>query len=307
MPPALLTIDDPHLDKIAQGRRSGKVREVYDLGDCLLIVSSDRLSAFDVVMPNGIPDKGRILNQMSAFWFGRLGGLVRNHVITTDDAEIAGRIGFDSFGLRGRSTLAIKAEPLTIECVVRGYLAGSFTKEFLAATPRDGSVELHGIRLPSDLIDGAQLPEPIFTPATKAESGHDENISFAQAADRVGRELATQARDTSLEIYKRARDHAAGAGLILADTKFEFGLVDGGLVWIDEALTPDSSRYWEASTYMPGGSQLSFDKQFVRDWLETTGWDKTPPGPLIPADVVARTREKYVQAFERVTGRPFSL
>ena len=306
MPHVLLKLTSPPLEKLAVGHRSGKVREVYDLGDSLLIVSSDRLSAFDVVMPNGIPDKGKILNQMSAFWFDNLRGLVPNHIISTDDEVIADRLGFADEALSGRSTLARKAEPLTIECVVRGYLAGSFTKEFRAAVPSGGAVELHGVRLPSDLVDGSKLPEPVFTPATKAESGHDENISFAQACDRVGVEIASRARDVSLDIYAAARDHAAGAGLILADTKFEFGLVDGELVWIDEALTPDSSRYWETSTYRPGRAQSGFDKQFVRDWLETTGWDKTPPGPTIPEEVVARTRQKYVEAFERVTGRVFA-
>ncbi|MES1147428.1 MAG: phosphoribosylaminoimidazolesuccinocarboxamide synthase, partial [bacterium] len=269
---ALLNIDDPQLDQIARARRSGKVREVFDLGSNLLIVSSDRLSAFDVVMPNGIPDKGRILNQMSGFWFSKLKSLVPNHVVSTDDHYIKDLLSsmalergvpsqFNAPYLAGRSTLAIKAEPLSIECVVRGYLAGSFTKEFRSTAPSNGAVELHGVKLPSDLVDGSQLPEPVFTPATKAESGHDENISFDQACDRVGVEVATKAREISLDIYRQARDHAAGAGLILADTKFEFGLGDGELVWIDEALTPDSPRYWEASTYKAGGAQPGFDKQ----------------------------------------------
>jgi phosphoribosylaminoimidazole-succinocarboxamide synthase len=301
---ALLSFPLSQLDSQVHGRRAGKVREVIDLGDAFLIVSSDRLSAFDVVMPNGIPDKGKVLNQMSAYWFDLLKGVVRNHMIATDDATIAGRLGQEVPELKGRTTLAKKANPLPIECVVRGYLAGSFTREYRQAV-EGGSVTLHGVTLPSGLEDGSPLSEPVFTPATKAESGHDENISFDRAADLVGREVAEEARRVSLELYRLANLHAAQSGLILADTKFEFGLDDDGLLWIDEALTPDSSRYWEVATWAPGGPQPSFDKQFVRDWLETTGWDKTPPGPEIPDDIVAKTRAKYVEAFERVTGQTF--
>lgn len=299
---ALLSFPLPQLQPVVRGRRAGKVREVFDLGDAYLLVSSDRLSAFDVVMPNGIPDKGKVLNQMSAFWFAALGDVVPNHVLATDDAEIAARLGHTLPELAGRTTLARKAEPLPIECVVRGYLAGSFTKEYRRAS---GEVVLHGVALPAGLEEGSALPEPIFTPATKAESGHDENISFAQAVDRVGKEVAEKVRDVSLELYRRARAHSAECGLILADTKFEFGLTDDGVIWIDEALTPDSSRYWEAAEWRPGTAQPSFDKQFVRDWLETTGWDKTPPGPVIPEEIVIKTRAKYVEAFERVTGHAF--
>jgi phosphoribosylaminoimidazole-succinocarboxamide synthase len=251
-------------------------------------------------MANGIPDKGRILNQMSAFWFEKLGDVCPNHVISTDDEIIASRLPNPQEELRGRATLAKKARPLAIECVARGYIAGSLFKEYLK---EGGSV--HGLTIPPGLINSSRLPEPIFTPATKAQEGHDENISFAQACDIVGRETAEQVRDWTLQLYARAVEHSAGAGLILADTKFEFGETEDGLIWIDEALTPDSSRFWDASLYEPGKSQASFDKQFVRDYLETLEWDKRPPGPILPADIVAKTRAKYVEAFERITGRRF--
>lgn len=293
--PALLTSALEHLP----APRRGKVREVYDLGDCLLIVSTDRISAFDVVMANGIPDKGRILNLMSAFWFDRLADVCPHHVITVDDGAIAGRIGDASGDMAGRCLLAKKAKPLTIECVARGYIAGSLYKDYL----REGG-HVHGLDLPDGLRDGDRLPEPIFTPATKAETGHDENISWADAVDRVGHEVATQVRDWTLQLFNKASEHAATKGLLLADTKFEFGLTDDGVIWIDEALSPDSSRYWEASQWQPGGAQPSFDKQFVRDYLESIGWDKQPPGPILPPEVVERTRAKYLEAFERVTGRP---
>lgn len=294
---ALLTADLPSLGL----PRTGKVREVFDLGDQLLIVTTDRISAFDVVMANGIPDKGRILNQMSAFWFKRFEADVPHHVVSTDDRDVAKIVGGFRSDLKGRCTVARKATPLTIECVARGYIAGSLFKEY-----RKGGGKIHGLDLPDGLSDGSRLPEPIFTPATKAESGHDQNISFAEAADRVGSDVAVQVRDWTLMLYSRAAEHAAKAGLILADTKFEFGLTDNGLIWIDEALSPDSSRYWEASLYKPGGPQPSFDKQFVRDYLETLDWDKTPPGPELPNHVVAATRAKYIEAYERVTGQPFT-
>lgn len=279
--------------------RKGKVREVYDLGDCLLIVATDRISAFDVVMANGIPDKGRILTGLSAFWFDRLGGVAPHHVLSTDDAEIAQRVGaIDS--LRGRSMLARKAKPLAIECVARGYITGSLFKEY-----RTQGGGVHGLALPDGLVDADRLPEAIFTPATKAEEGHDENLSFAQACDIVGRETAETVRDWTLKLYAQAAEYAATKGLILADTKFEFGETEDGLIWIDEALTPDSSRYWDAGLYHPGGPQPSYDKQFVRDYLETIRWDKRPPGPTLPDDVVAKTRAKYVEAYERLTGKPF--
>lgn len=279
--------------------RIGKVREVYDLGDEVLIVATDRLSAFDVVMPNGVPDKGRILNQMSAFWFDKLSDVAPHHLISVDDEVIAQKIGVNQPELAGRCALSKKAEPLAIECVARAYISGSLFKEY---TKEGGNV--HDLALPAGLVDSSKLPEPIFTPATKAKEGHDMNISFKQAADIVGLEVATQARDWTLEIFRRAVDHAATAGLILADTKFEFGLTDDGLIWIDEALTPDSSRYWTASEYQPGKAQPSFDKQFVRDYLETLTWDKRPPGPVLPADVVEKTRAKYLEAYRRIVGKP---
>jgi phosphoribosylaminoimidazole-succinocarboxamide synthase len=280
--------------------RRGKVRDVYDLGDALLIVATDRISAFDVVMPNGIPDKGRILHGMSLFWFDHLRDVCPNHVLAGSDDEIAARL--DGFGpeLRGRSLLARKADPLPIECVARGYLSGSLYKEYRA---EGGGV--HELGLPEGIAESQALLEPIFTPATKAKEGHDENLSWRAAVDLLGKETAEQARDWTLELYRRAADHARSAGLILADTKFEFGLTDEGLILIDEALTPDSSRYWEASRYAPGGPQPSYDKQFVRDYLESVGWDKRPPAPTLPEDVVRRTREKYIEAFERITGKRF--
>lgn len=281
--------------------RIGKVREVIDLGDELLIVATDRISAFDCVMANGIPDKGRILNQMSAFWFELLADVIPNHVISVDDEVIASRLTRPQPELQGRTTLARKAEPLAIECVARGYICGSLFKEYRAS---GGGV--HELDLPDGLIDSQQLAEPIFTPATKNQVGHDENISFRQAADIVGTEVAEKVRDVTLEIYRRAAVHCAAQGIILADTKFEFGLTPDGVIWIDEALTPDSSRFWPADTYEPGKSQPSYDKQYVRDYLETLEWDKRPPGPRLPDDVVARTREKYVQAYERITGRHFN-
>jgi phosphoribosylaminoimidazole-succinocarboxamide synthase len=280
--------------------RRGKVRDVYDLGDALLIVATDRISAFDVVMPNGIPDKGRILHGMSLFWFDHLRDVCPNHVLAGSDDEIAARL--DGFGpeLRGRSLLARKADPLPIECVARGYLSGSLYKEYRA---EGGGV--HELGLPEGIAESQALLEPIFTPATKAQEGHDENLSWRAAVDLLGKETAEQARDWTLELYRRAADHARSAGLILADTKFEFGLTDEGLILIDEALTPDSSRYWEASRYAPGGPQPSYDKQLVRDYLESVGWDKRPPAPTLPEDVVRRTREKYIEAFERITGKRF--
>jgi phosphoribosylaminoimidazole-succinocarboxamide synthase len=280
--------------------RIGKVREVIDLGDELLIVATDRISAFDCVMANGIPDKGRILNQMSAFWFDRLKDVVPNHVISVDDAEIQARCPQPQPELAGRATLARKAEPLPIECVARGYITGSLFKEY-----RSEGGRVHELDLPDGLIDSDALPEPIFTPATKNQVGHDENISFRQAVDMVGQEVAEFVRDKTLEIYRLAHTHCAQHGILLADTKFEFGLTPDGVIWIDEALTPDSSRFWDASQYAPGKSQPSYDKQFVRDYLETLEWDKRPPGPTLPDEIVRKTREKYVEAYERVTGLRF--
>ncbi len=278
--------------------RKGKVREVYDLGNDVLIVSTDRISAFDCTMQNGIPDKGRVLNQMSAWWFERLAEVCPNHRLSVDDTHIAERLGETRPELAGRALLARKAAPLTIECVARGYLSGSLYKEYV-----QGGGKIHGLDLPAGLVDSSRLPEPIFTPATKAESGHDENIDFETAVDRVGREVAELARDWTMELYRRAAEHALSAGLILADTKFEFGLTDDGLILIDEALTPDSSRYWDAALYEPGHAQPSYDKQFVRDYLEQTGWDKRPPGPELPDEIVRKTREKYLDAYRLITGQ----
>lgn len=290
---ALLTTELPGLPT----PRRGKVREVYDLGEYLLIVSTDRLSAFDVVMENGVPDKGRVLNQLSAFWFERLRGVCPNHLITVDDQKIAESVSFLSPELRGRSALAKKAKPLSIECVARGYITGSLFKEYVASGGR-----VHDLDLPGGLMDGSALPEPIFTPATKAESGHDENISFGQAADRVGKETAELAMRWTLELFRLAQQHASECGLILADTKFEFGHTNEGLIWIDEALTPDSSRYWEADQWTPGKPQPSYDKQFVRDYLESIGWNKQPPGPRLPDEIIAKTRAKYLEAYRLLTG-----
>jgi phosphoribosylaminoimidazole-succinocarboxamide synthase len=280
--------------------RIGKVREVYDLGTELLIVATDRISAFDCIMANGIPDKGAILTQMSAYWFAELADVCPNHILSTDDATIQARCPKPQPELAGRATLAKKAQPLPIECIARGYIAGSLYKEY-----KQSGGQIHGLNLPDGLIDSDRLPEPIFTPATKAESGHDENIDFARMVDTVGQEVADLARTWTLTLYQRAVTRCAEVGIILADTKFEFGLTDDGLILIDEALTPDSSRFWDAELYAPGKSQASFDKQFVRDFLEASSWDKVPPGPALPEDVVQQTRAKYLEAFRRVTGRPF--
>ncbi|MFN3683100.1 MAG: phosphoribosylaminoimidazolesuccinocarboxamide synthase [Fimbriimonadaceae bacterium] len=282
------------------GPRRGKVREVYDLGRTLLVVATDRLSAFDVVMANGVPDKGKLLTQMSNFWFELLKDVCPNHLLVTENATIQKSLPQPAPELNGRSVIVRKARPLPIECIARGYISGSLYKDY-----RRYGGDIHGLRLPEGLRESDRLPEPIFTPSTKAQSGHDENISFQKAVDLVGWETAEKVRDWTLELYRRAREHAQGCGLILADTKFEFGETDDGLIWIDEALTPDSSRFWDASQYRPGGPQPSYDKQFVRDYLEQIGWDKQPPGPSLPESVILKTREKYIQAFERITGRPF--
>lgn len=287
----------------------GKVRDVYDLGDTLLLVATDRISAFDAVMPNGIPDKGRVLTQLSRWWFLHLRPLVPTHYITTDSAFIVSRLQEAGAqvtpelraALQGRAMLGVKAEALPIECVVRGYLAGSLWKEYQEAGGAHRAVTLHDISLPAGLRESERLPQPIFTPATKATSGHDENISQAQAAAIASEDLVRRAEEISLTLYAAAFDRAHRAGLILADTKFEFGLHRGVLTWIDEALTPDSSRYWDEATYAPGHSQPSYDKQYVRDWLSASGWNKEPPAPKLPDDVVARTAEKYREAYRRLT------
>jgi phosphoribosylaminoimidazole-succinocarboxamide synthase len=278
--------------------RRGKVRDIYDLGDRLLLVSTDRISAFDWVLPSGIPDKGRVLTQIAAFWFDLLGE--PNHLVTTDVDRMELPEGVDRSTLRGRATLCRKAEVVPIECVVRGYLAGSGWKEY----QQHGTV--CGIRLPEGLTESARLPEPIFTPATKAATGHDENIPLERVVEIVGTETAETLLRRSLAIFERGAEYARSRGILIADTKFEFGRADGELILIDEVLTPDSSRFWPADRYEPGHGQPSFDKQFVRDWLLSTDWDKNSPPPSLPDDVVARTREKYVEAYERLTGRKFA-
>ena len=276
--------------------KRGKVRDVYELGDKLLVVATDRLSAFDVVLPTGIPGKGVLLTQMSLFWFELLKDVLPNHVVTADVSEYPAELRAYRDQLEGRSMLVQKTDVMPIECVVRGYIVGSGWKDY----KRTGAI--CGIALPAGLSESDRLEPPIFTPATKAETGHDENISYETMVETVGRERAAEARRVSLEIYERARAHAEARGIVVADTKFEFGVRDGRLIWIDEALTPDSSRFWPRDAYAPGRSQPSFDKQFVRDYLETLDWDKQPPGPELPPEVVARTVEKYVEAYERLRG-----
>ncbi|MGH9574805.1 MAG: phosphoribosylaminoimidazolesuccinocarboxamide synthase [Candidatus Acidiferrales bacterium] len=275
-------------------RGRGKVRDIYEVGDDLLIVATDRLSAFDVVLPTPIPDKGRVLTQLSLFWFERLAGIVPHHVITA--SRFGGVLAPYADMLDGRAMLVRRTEPLPVECVVRGYIVGSGWKDY----QKTGAI--CGIPLPTGLRESDKLPQPIFTPSTKATTGHDENISFDQTVERIGRPLTEKIRDVSIELYSRASEYASARGIIIADTKFEFGLLNGELIWIDEALTPDSSRFWPASQYQPGVAQQSFDKQYVRDYLERIGWNKQPPGPALPPDVVAATREKYREAYQRVTG-----
>ena len=288
--------------KIAGAKPSrGKVRDIYDLGDKLLIVASDRISAFDVIMTNGIPYKGIVLTQISKFWFEFLAGVVEHHLISDDVADFPQPFRDHADQLAGRSMLVKKVKVLPIECVVRGYLAGSGWKEYQTS----GTV--CGVKLPSGLKQCAKLPEPIFTPATKAELGaHDENISFEQAAEIVGRDKATYVRDRSIEIFRKASDYAESKGLILADTKFEWGLVDDRIILIDEVLTPDSSRFWPADKYQAGRDQESFDKQFVRNWLDEIKFNKSGPGVELPPEIVAKTSDKYIEAYERLSGKPFA-
>jgi len=288
------TIRETHFAGIAPVAR-GKVRDIYDLGDKLLIVATDRLSAFDVILPTPIPDKVRVLTQLSLFWFSLLHDVIPNHVISATDFPPP--FDFHKEELAGRSMVVRKTQPLPIECVVRGYISGSGWKDYQATG------KICGIPLPPGLRESDRLPTPIFTPASKVTSGHDENISYEQAATLIGKDLAERVRAISLEIYKRAAAYAEPRGVILADTKFEFGLLQNGLFWIDEALTPDSSRFWPAALYQPGGAQPSFDKQYVRDYLESIRWPKTPPGPELPADVVAATRGKYREAYRILAGR----
>ena len=272
----------------------GKVRDIYDLGDQLVIVATDRLSAFDVVLPTPIPDKGRVLTQLSLFWFDKLADVVPHHVI--EAKNFTGELAPYADSLAGRAMLVRRTDPAPIECVVRGYISGSGWKDY----QKTGAI--CGIPLPAGLRESDRLPEPIFTPSTKATTGHDENISFDETVSRIGRPLAERLRDVSLTLYRRAAEHAAAHGIIIADTKFEFGLRGNELIWIDEALTPDSSRFWPADQYSPGKAQPSFDKQFVRDYLERIGWNKQPPAPPLPPDVVAGTQQKYRDAYQRITG-----
>ena len=290
------TVTETHLHGVRLSRR-GKVRELYDLGASLLLVASDRISAFDCVLSPGIPDKGKILTQLSTFWFRQFAD-VENHLLETDVERFPEPLAADGPLLAGRAVLVRKAEVVPFECVARGYLAGSGWQEYR----KTGRV--CGISLPEGLLEAERLPEPIFTPATKAEHGHDENITFERLSSAVGAEEASRLRDLTLSLYVRAAEYAATRGLILADTKLEFGRLpeDGRLIWIDEAFTPDSSRYWDAKYYATGRSPASFDKQFVRDWLESTGWNKRPPAPKLPEGVVRTTREKYVEAYRILTG-----
>jgi phosphoribosylaminoimidazole-succinocarboxamide synthase len=292
-PTPLLQLDLPGITKL----KSGKVREIFDLGEAFLLVATDRISAFDCIMPNGIPRKGEVLTQLSHFWFDRFAALIPNHLLARASDPLPAALNPFASQVERRSMIVKKANPLAIECVVRGYLAGSGWKEY-----RERQT-VCGIELPPGLVESSELPEPIFTPATKAESGHDENISFEEAARITGAEIAAQARAASLKIYTEARAYARERGIIIADTKFEFGIFEGELLLIDEVLTPDSSRFWSADRYQPGRGQPSFDKQFVRDYLETLDWNKTPPAPMLPPEVVAKTQAKYLEAYERLTGR----
>ena len=282
---ALLELNIPELTKV----KSGKVREVFDLGEHFLFVASDRISAFDVIMPNGIPRKGEVLTQISHFWFDKYADLVPNH-------RVADGLPDHLAHLAPRSMVVKKAEPLNIECIVRGYITGSGWKEY----KKNGTV--CDIPLPDDLLESAELEQPLFTPSTKADEGHDENISFEQAVEIEGRETAEKVRDLSLQIYTEARNYARERGIIIADTKFEFGRIDGELVLIDEVLTPDSSRFWPLDEYEPGRGQHAFDKQYVRDYLETLDWDKTPPGPRLPDEIVEKSRDRYLEAYQILTG-----
>jgi phosphoribosylaminoimidazole-succinocarboxamide synthase len=291
----LLQTDFPQLQLFA----SGKVRDLYKVGsDRLLFVATDRISAFDYVLATGIPQKGRVLTQLSLFWFDFLKDIVPNHLSTADVSQYPQELQQYAAQLRGRSMLVVRADMVAIECVVRGYLSGSGWKEYKS----NGSV--CGIPLPSGLRESDKLPEPIFTPATKAASGHDENISFDEMVKLAGREISEQLRDLSVNIYKKAADYAETRGIIIADTKFEFGRTPRGLVLADEVLTPDSSRFWPKDKYRPGGAQESFDKQYVRDYLESIKWNKQPPAPALPAEVAAKTSEKYIEAYTQMTGHP---
>lgn len=307
----ILTTALPGLPRYAQG----KVRDIYDLGETLLLVTTDRISAYDAIMPNGIPDKGRILTGLSRFWFLHLRPFLSNHYITTDMDFIAARMAEKGVTLspelhqqlNGRTMLTLKAKIFPVECVVRGYLAGSLWKEYREAGGETKAVTLHGIALPGGMRESERLPAPIFTPATKATSDHDMNISLAEMSALVGEANAQTLAQTSLKIYGLAAERLQLNGLLLADTKFEFGLHNDTLLLADEVLTPDSSRFWDASAYEPGRPQASFDKQFLRDWLAQSGWNREPPAPTLPPDIVAQTRERYVTAYRRITGEDLLL
>jgi phosphoribosylaminoimidazole-succinocarboxamide synthase len=291
MPLAALT--ETHLSGARLSRR-GKVRELYDLGDSLLLVASDRISAFDCVLAPGVPDKGKILTQLSNFWFRKFED-VENHLLETDVSRFPESLQADANLLAGRSVVVQKAEVIPFECVARGYLAGSGWAEYRKTG------EVCGVRLPPGLVEAERLPEAIFTPATKSPRGHDENIPFSRMVDELGEEEAEILRERTLDLYERARQYAESRGLLLADTKLEFGRRDDRIIWIDEAFTPDSSRYWNARSWTPGRTPVSFDKQFVRDWLDSTGWDRRPPAPRLPEGVVRTTREKYLEAYRALT------
>ena len=296
----MLSTTTPLLETRLDGftlHRRGKVRDVYEVGSDLLIVATDRISAFDYVLASGIPDKGKVLTQLSGFWFERLGDLVSHHLITMDVAEFPAELQRHADQLQGRSMLVRRTDPVPIECVARGYLSGSGWKEY----QQTGRV--CGVQLPAGLRESDRLPQPIFTPATKADTGHDVNISEEEAGAIVGADLIAQLKALTLEIYRRGVAHAESKGIIIADTKFEFGLADGKVILIDEVLTPDSSRFWPRDQYEPGHGQPSFDKQYVRDYLEEIRWNKQPPVPSLPDEVVRRTREKYIEAFRLLTGR----
>ncbi|MDV5121822.1 MAG: phosphoribosylaminoimidazolesuccinocarboxamide synthase [Candidatus Scalindua sp.] len=275
----------------------GKVREIFEIDGNLLLVATDRISAFDVILPNGIPHKGKVLTQMSEFWFELIGELTENHLITTSIDEIDKITEEDRDLLRGRSMLVKKVDVIPVECIVRGYIAGSGWKDYKKNNA------ICGISLPGDLKESDKLPEPIFTPSTKAESGHDENISFEEAVNITGRELAEEIRQKSIAIYKKASEYALTKGIIISDTKFEWGKYGDKVILIDEVLTPDSSRFWPMESYSPGKPQPSFDKQFVRDYLESCGWDKNPPPPSLPEDIIRTTSEKYLEAYTKLTGK----
>ncbi len=294
-----MAVYETHFPKLKLLHR-GKVRDLYDLGEALLMVATDRISAFDVVMPTPIPDKGVVLTQMSLFWFDFLKDVVPNHLLTARVENYPEEAQEYAAVLQGRSMLVKKTKPLPVECIVRGYLAGSGLKEYR----KKGTV--CGLKLPRGLREADRLPEPIFTPSTKAQEGHDVNITFEECVHLIGRELAEKVRDLSLEIYKKAAAYAEERGIIIADTKFEFGLLNGDLLLIDEVLTPDSSRFWPKEEYEPGRPQKSFDKQFLRDWLEEIGWDKKPPAPELPEEIVTKTRARYLEALKRLTGKELS-